>query len=254
MPDTNALEGLLVRLLHHVGETLPSQSVVKGGLVLRLLDCPRQTNDLDVVLLPFGSKRDAAPLLEKALRDFPCDGVEIHVHSTAIRARIRQGGVVAQVEASVAETCPATPMTTSNLARLHGELPRIVQVMRFDVALAHKLGAWMERSLFRDLYDIYYWAVIQKTKPDAVTLGRRLATVRARKGKPRPWTMEELADSLDASLDTLTDDQLREELHAVLPRTEFAGLAARLRSGLRPFATALRSDSAQNQPHTHSSP
>lgn len=247
MPDSLALEGLLVRLLHHVNETIPSRSVIKGGIVLRLLDCPRQTNDLDVVLLPFGSKRDAAPLLEDALRRFPCDALDIRVHATAIRARIRQGDVVAQVEASVAEECPATPMTTSNLARLHGELPRIVQVMRFDVALAHKLGAWMERSLLRDLYDIHYWVAIQKTAPDIATLKRRLGSVHARKGKPRPWSAGELADSLEARLDTLTDGDLREELHVVLPDAEFAGLAARLRSGLVPFAMRLRNDPSLEQ-------
>lgn len=242
MPDSPSLESLLVRLLHHVSEAIPSRSVVKGGLVLRLLDCPRQTNDLDVVLLPFGSKRDAAPLLEEALRRFPCDELDIRVHSTAIRARIRQGDLVAQVEASVAEECPATPMTTASLARLHGELPRLVQVMRFDIALANKLGAWMERALLRDLYDINYWVSIQRTVPDATTLKRRLASVHGRKGKPRPWSAGELADSIEKRLESLTDDQLREELHAVLPDTEFAGLAARLRSGLAPFATRLRDD------------
>ena len=54
---------------------------------------------------------------------------------TAIRARVRQGAVVAQVEASVAEECPSLAMSTSSLAARHRELPRVVRVMRFEDAL-----------------------------------------------------------------------------------------------------------------------
>lgn len=244
MADDLDLEKLLVRLLHHVGEALPNRSIVKGGMVLRLLDCPRRTNDLDVLLVPFGSKKDASPLLEEALRTFPCDGIELKVHSTAIRARIRLGALIAQVEASVAEDCPTTFLSTANLARLHNLHPQIVQVMRFDVALANKLGAWMDRALLRDLYDIGYWVGIQKVRPDPVTLASRLGNVRSRnrKGKASVWTAVDLADSLDARLATLTDDQLRDELLAVLPDEEFAGLAARLRGSVGRFTAELRGD------------
>ncbi len=233
------MESLLVRLLHHLGERLPARSVVKGGLVLRLLDCPRRTNDLDIVLLPFASKREAAPMLREALETFPCDSLEISTHSTAIRARIRSNGVVAQVEASVAETCPSTPMSTSSLASAHHELPRIVQVMRFDVALAHKLGAWMERDLLRDLYDIFYWHGVQKVMPDSDTLRYRLEHLRPRKGFPRIRTVEQLAERLDERVSSLTDDALRAELGPVLPEHEIVGLAARIRGVVRSLAMRL---------------
>jgi hypothetical protein len=35
-PERDELEALLVGLLHHVGQELPAQGIVKGGLVLRL--------------------------------------------------------------------------------------------------------------------------------------------------------------------------------------------------------------------------
>jgi hypothetical protein len=239
MADDLALESLLVQLLHHVGEQLPRHSVVKGGLVLRLLDCPRRTNDLDVVLIPFGSKRDAVPLFHKALESFPCDALDVQVHSTAIRARIHKNGLIAQVEASVAEECPATALSTSPLARLHQLQPRVVQVMRFDIALSNKLGAWLERALLRDLFDIAYWVGIQRVHPDEKTLNRRLHAVRDRKGKSRPWTREELAAKLETQATALNDDDLRAELHAVMPEEEFSGLAARMRGYLLPFAAWL---------------
>ena len=238
-PDRDELEALLVRLLHHVGQELPVQGVVKGGLVLRLLDCPRRTNDLDLVLVPYGSKRDAAPRLRQVLEAFPCDSMEITTHSTAIRARLRQGKVVAQVEASVAEECPSQPMSTSSLAAQHRELPRVVRVMRFEDALAHKLGAWMERGLMRDLYDIFYWHGMQGVMPDPEILRHRLASARPRKGRPKEWSLERLRESLVESVGELTDDDLRAELQPVLPEIELVGLAARVRGAVRSLALRL---------------
>lgn len=239
MPDQDELEALLVRLLHHIGQELPVQGIVKGGLVLRLLDCPRRTNDLDLVLVPYGSKRDAAPKLRQILETFPCDQMDIATHSTAIRARVRQGAVVAQVEASVAEDCPSLPMSTSSLAAQHRELPRVVRVMRFEDAFAHKLGAWMDRALMRDLYDIFYWHGVQGVMPDAVVLARRLASVRSRKGPSKTWSLAQLRESLLRGVEDLTDDDLRAQLQPVLPETELVGLAARIRGIVRTLAMRL---------------
>lgn len=238
-PERDELEALLVRLLHHIGQELPVQGVVKGGLVLRLLDCPRRTNDLDLVLVPYGSKRDAAPRLRQVLEAFPCDSMEITTHSTAIRARLRQGKVVAQVEASVAEECPSQPMSTSSLAAQHRELPRVVRVMRFEDALAHKLGAWMERGLMRDLYDIFYWHGMQGVMPDPEILRHRLASVRPRKGRAQEWSLDRLRESLAETVGELTDDDLRAELQPVLPEIELVGLAARIRGVVRSLALRL---------------
>lgn len=238
-PDHDELEALLVRLLHHIGQELPVQGVVNGGLVLRLLDCPRRTNDLDLVLVPFGSKRDAAPKLRQVLEAFPCDQMDIATHSTAIRARVRQGTVVAQVEASVAEECPSIPMSTSSLASQHRELPRVVRVMRFEDALAHKLGAWMDRGLMRDLYDIFYWHGIQGVMPEPTVLATRLASVRSRKGPAKSWSLERLRESLLQGVEGLTDDGLRSELQPVLPESELAGLATRIRGVVRTLVLRL---------------
>lgn len=245
-PERDELEALLVRLLHHIGQELPVQGVVKGGLVLRLLDCPRRTNDLDLVLVPYGSKRDAAPRLRQVLEAFPCDSMEITTHSTAIRARLRQGKVVAQVEASVAEECPSQPMSTSSLAAQHRELPRVIRVMRFEDALAHKLGAWMERGLMRDLYDIFYWHGMQGVMPDPEILRHRLASVRPCKGRAKEWSLDRLRESLAETVGELTDDDLRAELQPVLPEIELVGLAARIRGVVR--SLALRLAQAESPP------
>jgi predicted nucleotidyltransferase component of viral defense system len=241
MDADQQLEALLVRLLHHVGERLPARAVVKGGIVLRLLECPRRTNDLDIVLVPCESKRDARPELEKVLEDFPCDKLTIQVSSTAIRARIHQGTLVAQLEVSVAQECPSTPISTASLSLPHRELPRIVRVMRSDAALAHKLAAWLERGLNRDLYDIFWWVAVQKTMPELGILSRRLETVTQRRRKPRTFHLEELCDLLEARLGAVTEAELREELLTSLPDMEYVGLPQRMRGALIPFLQILRS-------------
>lgn len=233
------LERLLVRLLHHLFEQMPTQIVLKGGFVLRLLECERKTNDIDIVLVPFVSKRAAAPLLEAALSTFPCDKTATHIHPTAIRVLVHEGDLVAQVEASIAEICPSVPMSTAALASIHHELPRIVRVMRFDVALSNKIGAWLERGLYRDLYDIFYWAGIQKAAPHWPTLIGRLEKLKPRKGLPKSCTLEQLAERLEAAAVGLQEGLLRQELTTTLPESEFTGLVPRLRSVLVGFAQRL---------------
>lgn len=233
------LERLLVRLLHHLFEQMPTQIVLKGGFVLRLLECERKTNDIDIVLVPFTSKRAAAPLLEEALASFPCDKTSTHIHPTAVRVLVHDGDLVAQVEASIAENCPSVPMSTASLAALHHELPRIIRVMRFDVALSNKIGAWLERGLYRDLYDIFYWSGIQKATPHMPTLEGRLAKLKPRKGLPKSCTMHQLSQRLEETARSLQEAPLRQELTSTLPESEFAGLVPRMRGALAAFAQHL---------------
>jgi predicted nucleotidyltransferase component of viral defense system len=233
------VEKLLVRLLHHLFERMPTQIVLKGGFVLRLLECERRTNDIDIVLIPFVSKRAAAPLLEEALASFPCERTAVHIHPTAIRMLIHDDGVVAQVEASIAENCPSIPMSTANLATLHHELPRIVRVMRFDVALSNKIGAWLERGLYRDLYDIFYWVGVQKATPHWPTLMGRLAKLKPRKGLPRTCTLDQLALRLELAATDLRLEPIQLELQSTLSESELSGLVPRMRGTLSGFAQKL---------------
>ena len=57
-------------------------------------------------------------------------------------------------------------MSTSTLARSKNQQGRIIRVMNFNTALAHKLAAWNERDLIRDLYDAYYLFVVLHARPD----------------------------------------------------------------------------------------
>jgi hypothetical protein len=115
--------------------------------------------------------------------------------------------------------------------------------MEFDVALAHKLAAWNERRLLRDLFDAHFLATRVGARPDMDTLDARLSQVRSRLPSHRTrkrMTRSELADALHRELEALDADQIEEELGPLLPREELAGLDRRLRARLTGLAESLR--------------
>jgi predicted nucleotidyltransferase component of viral defense system len=46
-------------------------------------------------------------------------------------------------------------MSSSPIASLYGMPPKIVRIVNLPIAFAHKIAAWNERELLRDLFDIY---------------------------------------------------------------------------------------------------
>ena len=58
MADINTVEELMLFIINLFGEHFPQSAILKGGMALRLLDCPRFTNDLDYVFIPYKSKND----------------------------------------------------------------------------------------------------------------------------------------------------------------------------------------------------
>jgi len=51
MPDIKTTEDLMLFLINLFGEKYPQSAILKGGMALRLLDCPRFTNDLDYIFI-----------------------------------------------------------------------------------------------------------------------------------------------------------------------------------------------------------
>ena len=62
-------ERLFLWVVHRFSELFGAQAILKGGMALRLLDCPRSTTDLDYIFVPFESKRDIESELRAALGD-----------------------------------------------------------------------------------------------------------------------------------------------------------------------------------------
>ena len=114
--------------------------------------------------------------------------------------------------------------------------------MSLPSALSHKLAAWNERRLFRDLYDCYFLFGRAGASPNLEVLDRRLSNVQSRLPqfrKRRRMSRAELANDLCNIADELDDTKLKGELTGILPQEELAGLAVRIRAAVKKLADVL---------------
>ena len=235
-------DGLFLWVMHRFAEVFEDHAVVKGGLALRLLDCPRSTTDIDYVFVPFRSKKDIAERIESVLREIEGARISVDVHSKMLRARVQVDSAEIQVEASVDTDTSTIPLSTAGFASAQGQPPRIVRAMSLDVALAHKLAAWNERRLLRDLYDTYFLSARLGETPDREVLSQRLARVESRLPhlrKRSSMELHELGEELRGAAAELAEDDVRAELAAVLPEEELVGLVPRLRAAVVRIAEIL---------------
>lgn len=225
----------MVWVLHRFAEEFNEHAILKGGLLLRLLDSPRHTNDVDFVFAPYRSNRGIAPRVRALLEEIEDAEVDVSLHSTMLRATIRVDGVGVQVECSVSSECRSIAITTASMAEANGYPPRVVRAMDLSVALAHKLAAWNERRLVRDLYDAYFFVARVGVRPDMTVLEERLGKVRSNLPKlkrVRAMTVMVFKSSLEETLANLTDRAIDEELGGLIPATSRAGLSLQIRAAL----------------------
>ena len=232
----------MVWIINQLADKFGSHAVLKGGMELRLVDCPRFTNDLDYTFIPFASKKEIKDRILEALRENPELDVSYAVNSKCIRYLVAQGNIKVQVEVNVALECESQEMSTSMLAKSKNQQGRMIRVMDFGTALAHKLAAWNERGLVRDLYDAYYLCVILRAKPNMKVLKQRLARVESRKRGAKPITMsiDDFIEKLESIARDLTDDMVKNELRDYMRREELPGLDRKIVGGISKVIEYLR--------------
>ena len=240
--ETEKLEGLMMAVINHLSEAFGAHAILKGGMCLRLLDCPRFTNDLDYVFIPYKSKGTVAPDIIRVLNAMPDVEVSHSLNSKCLRCRLRRDDVLLQVEVQVAEKCPSTDLSTVSLAHVYGAQPRIIRVMNFETALAHKVAAWNERRLMRDLYDIHYLFTIMGTMPAMDILLQRLQTVQSRRNRNRSVNMSlsELIAEIEREAAGLNQRQIDQELRDVLGHEDRVGLDLKLRISMHRLCEHLK--------------
>ena len=228
-------DGLFLWVMHRFAEVFEAQAVIKGGMVFRLLDSPRHTTDIDYVFVPFSSKKEIAGRIADLLDEIEGAAVAIELHSRMLRADLRVDDASIQIEANVAAECDSIAMATGGFARTLGRPSRVVRVMSPSHALAHKIAAWNERRLLRDLYDCYFLSGRAKAEPDLDVLDSRLARKRT-----RSMSRDQLIDALRRATARLSDSDLEAELAGLLPAPELAGLAIRIAVSIEGLITLLR--------------
>lgn len=234
-----SLEGFLVWIVGFFGASFQHHAVLKGGMVLRLLDSPRSTNDADFVFVPYASRKEILDDVRRALGKV--EGLEWsdRIDSRAWRILLKYGPWQAQVEITVAASCPSMPLSTAPLARQHGQSGSIVRVMDLPVALSHKLAAWNERRLWRDVHDLWFLHSLRGIDLDIPTLRNRLEHVVPRRGKPRSMTFPELSSELRGAADGVDATEITEELGDTIPASDLAGIEQRLAMTLSRLAMRL---------------
>ena len=224
-------EALLAWIVDFFATNFGNSAILKGGMALRLMHSPRYTNDVDYIFIPFDSKKDAKEIIERAL--LKVDGLQFRssMNSKALRVLLTYGGQSAQIEVNAEKDCPSIPMSSALLSTAHGRPARILRIMEPGVSFAHKIAAWNERELMRDLYDIYQYESLFKVKPRMDILQMRLKKARSYKGVAAAREMDELVNKLTQRAEMLNDENLA-ELQPLLSEEELAGLAFRMRPAI----------------------
>jgi len=242
LPRPATRDALFLWVMNRFSEVFQDRAVLKGGMALRLVDSPRATTDIDYVFVPFRSKGDIREPIEGVLRELDGADITIRLHSKMLRAEVRIDDAAIQIEVSVADQCPSAAMATAGFARSLGQPSHVVRVMSWDTALAHKLAAWNERRLLRDLYDCYFISARLGERPNPEALEARLARVRSRipelKSR-RSMSKMDLAGALRTEILHIDDAAISEALAPLLPESELAGLRGRLRAAVVKLAEGL---------------
>ncbi len=235
-------EGLFLWIMHRFAEVFEDQAVLKGGMALRLMDSRRQTVDIDYVFVPFKSKKEIADAVRRILQEIDGAVADVKLHSKMLRAELRVDDTAVVIEVNVAESCPSIPMSTAGLARSSGHPARVVRIMSPSVALAHKLAAWNERRLLRDLYDCMFLSARVGATPDGDVLDARLSKIESRlpgmSGR-RKMSRAELAAALREAVAELSDSEGERGLSGIVPPEELPGLALRIRASIVKLADHL---------------
>lgn len=225
---------LLAKVLDMFAQKFNKKAVLRGGMVLRILGSQRFTNDLDYVFVPYKSKNDIVGEILECLGALKGAELQHELNSKCLRVFLTVEGVTIQIESKVAMDVRSMAVSTKLVSQEFNLPPRIIHVVDLNVALADKMAAWNERRLIRDIYDIWFFLQM-KAKPDLPTLAARLAKpsysklvgVKARfQGK----TCGDFCSFIRDAVNSLDDQQIRNELSDYLPVAEIEGLSLLFKS------------------------
>ena len=232
-------EALLSWIVDFFAQKFGNSAILKGGMSLRLMHSPRYTNDVDYIFVPFDSKKDVKTLVGEALAQVEGLSFNTTMNSKALRIIIDYAGQQAQIEINVEKKCQSIPMSSTLLSTPYGYPARIIRVMEPGAAFAHKIAAWNERELMRDLYDVYQYESLFKARPRMDVLLVRLKKARSYRNVVAAKNLDGLVDKLRICAENLTEESFG-ELVPLLESSELAGLSFRIRPAILALCDKLK--------------
>ncbi len=227
---------LLIRVIDLFAQRFSQKAILRGGMVLRLLGCERLTNDLDYIFVPYRSKNEIVSEIIAVLNEIQDADIEYSINSKCLRIVLTVIGVSIQIEVKVATELSYEILSTKALAQEYNYPTRLIRVMDYSVAFAHKLAAWNERRLIRDVYDIWFFLKLGVV-PDIQVLERRLEECsysRLVKDQDRflGQGIPQFYEFLITKVQAISQEQVNNSLGEYLPLEELAGLAMKFRAEL----------------------
>jgi predicted nucleotidyltransferase component of viral defense system len=232
MKNFRSTEELLAWVINFFADEFGNGAVIRGGMALRLLSSPRYTNDIDYVFVPFKSKNEIKPLLEKKLSGVKGLEFGTSLNSKVMVVSINYLAQSCRIEISAESECESLAMSSSAVAAPYGMPSKIVRIAELSAEFAHKIAAWNERELLRDLFDMYQYRATLRVEPNPEILRKRLAKPRRYPNANPAKNMAGLIEKLLAAASNLNERNIR-ELKPLLPETELAGLHLRIAAALR---------------------
>lgn len=226
-------EELLVRIINALAETLRGKLVLKGGMLLRLMNSPRLTQDVDFALISNESRRVLVEPIKKTLLGI--GGVslgEIRLNSRGIFVEVLDSSselrVLVEISLVPKTNLAPEPLSTGVLARQYSLEGRMISTMAQPEVFAHKIAACLEREVARDIYDL---SVLEPMGPfDKKTLRDRLSQLSVNRAKPIQIDFAQAARLLRTRLNNLTEKKLISEVYPLIPPDYRPGLLLLIRA------------------------
>jgi predicted nucleotidyltransferase component of viral defense system len=192
--------------------------------------------DADYSFQPSKSKKD----FSEDIIDFMNEICDAPVRHSMDSKKLKIDGVYHQskivIEANAHEAFEPQAISTTTMAKKYDLQSCVISIVPNDMAFANKCGAWLDRRLARDLYDIYIYLEVLRVKPDLEILQKRiLKPSYARQVKERPHLsdIDDFLCFLKSECDKVSDQDIETELMAIIPPDELLGLGGEIQKVIR---------------------
>lgn len=226
-------EELLARIIGQLADTFKNKLILKGGMLLRLLNSPRGTQDIDYCWIRTKKRGLFAQEIQSTLEKM--EGIQMidtQANSRGIFLTLRDepSKTIAKIEVTVIAALhrPPQTMSTAPITNRYALKTQIISVMDLSEAFSHKIAAALERDLIRDLYDLVQLEPL--TSFDTPTLLDRFQQLEIGRAKPQKINPAKAAELLQERLNEITEKKIVQELSGTVPENQFPGLDLVIRS------------------------
>lgn len=221
-------EEMILEIMHFMSDKFKDRIVLWGGMLLRLLNSQRSTQDIDYVLVSDESKKILAKRVEEFLGEM--NGIKIlntELNSRGIFIEVESRetpGIRAMLEINVLPSLNIPPdhISTVALSNRYSVVGRVISTMALSEAFANKIIAAIERDSLRDLYDISIYEPLCVF--DTKTLLDNLGRLSVNRNKPKAVSPRDAAEMLAAKADRLTAANIERELEPLISLDQLKGI------------------------------